>query len=40
MTQLSIGTETSLPAGALFNLADGISAWVECVEGALCMGEP
>lgn len=39
MTQLSIGTETSLPAGALFNLADGISAWVECVEGAIWISQ-
>jgi len=43
MTELPIGTETRLPAGKLFKLEDGLSQWIECVEGAIWitqMSEP
>jgi Protein of unknown function (DUF2917) len=39
MTKLPAGTETRLPVGALFKLEDDISAWVECVEGALWISQ-
>ncbi len=39
MKKLSIGTETSLPAGALFTLNDGVCTWVECVEGAIWISQ-
>ena len=39
MIRLPIGTETRLPARALFRLEDGISQWIECENGAIWISQ-
>ena len=39
MIRLPIGTETRLPAQALFRLEDGVSQWIECENGAIWISQ-